>query len=203
MSSPAPGAFRPTQLRLLELVADLGALAIVQARQLDAQTRQQAHLAQLLEISRGLGRMPDTDTVVGLTISALRRLIHCEEAVLFRYEAVTQTLCGMAGVGTQSRQLAEAHIRVSDPQSVTAWVAQQRRPLLYASGTHGFIGPATETLLTRREMALLAVPLLAREQLWGVILLTRAAPFETAELRTMLTLSQIIAPSLVQGRESR
>lgn len=198
LSSPLLSAFRPPHLRLLELVTDLGALAIVQARQLEAVARQKEQLALVLEVSRVLGTTQDARTIIDLAVSAIRRLIRCEEAVLYRYAASTETLCGMAGLGAHSRQLAEARIPVSDLQSVTAWVAQQRRPLLHSSGTAGFVGRATEALLAGREMALLAVPLVAREQLWGVITLARAVPFETGDLRIMLTLSQMIAQALAQ-----
>lgn len=202
MSSPLLSTFRLPHLRLLELVADLGALTIVQARQLEAVEAQKEHLRLLLEVSRALGTTPDARTIIGLTVSAIWRLIRCEEAVLYRYEASSEMLCGVAGLGTQSRQLAEARIRVSDPQSVTAWVAQQRRPLLHSSGTEGFVGRATEALLAQREMALLAVPLVACERLWGVITLARAVPFETGDLRIMLTLSQMIAQALAQTEDA-
>jgi GAF domain-containing protein len=42
-------------------------------------------------------------------------------------------------------------------------------------------------------MALLAVPLVAGERLLGVILLARTLPFATSDLRTLLTLSQLVA----------
>lgn len=200
--SPSINAFAQNHLRLVEMVADLSALAIFQSRQLDATAQQKKHLTILLEVSRALTRSLDARTIVGLTVPVLRRLIHCEEAVIFRYQANTETLCGLAGLGTQSPQLAEARIQLNDPQSVTAWVAQQRRPLMHTRGTQGFIGPATEALLARREMALLAVPLVASEQLWGVITLARSAPFSTGDLRTMLTLSQMIAPALLQTRDA-
>ena len=151
-------------------------------------------------MARRLGTPLDTSTLVDLAVSALRRLIPCEEAVVYRYEAATQTLWGMAGLGTHSRQLADVRIRVSDPQSVTAWVAQQRRPLLQAGGVHGFVGRATGALLGHRARALLAVPVVAREQLWGVITLVRDDQFAPGDLRTLLTLSQLMAPALLQAR---
>lgn len=203
LSSPSLSAFRPQQLRLLELVADLGALALLQARQRDAVVQQKEHLTLLLEVARGLGTAPDGRTIIDLTLSAIQRLIRCEEAVVYHYDAETETLCGVAGWGTQSPQLANVRIHVSDPQSVTAWVAQQRRPLLQAGGSRGFVGRATGALLAHRELALLAVPVVAHEQLWGVITLARAVPFEPGDLRTMLALSQLIAPALIQARTVR
>lgn len=198
LASPVLHAFGPLHLGVLELGADLGALAIVQARRLEAQAQQERPQTTLLEVARGLAAATDVRALVRLTVSALGRLIPAEEAVLFRYQAQTDTLCGVAGLGTQSSRLADAHIRVRDPQSVTAWVAQQRRPLLYASGATGFIGQATEALLAHRHLALLAVPLVAGERLLGVILLARALPFATSDLRTLLTLSQLLAPALAR-----
>lgn len=200
IASPEINAFRLHHLQQLEVLAELSALAIFQARQLDVAAQQTRHLTTLLEVSRGLATTSDARTIIRHTVSGLRRLIPCEEAVILRSQVDTATLWGVAGLGTQSRRLAEACIPVSDPQSVTAWVAQHRRPLLYQSGAQGFLGLTTESLLFQREMALLAVPLFASERLWGVILLARPVPFATDDLRTMLTLSQILAPALAQER---
>lgn len=203
ITSPVINAYSQPHHRLLEMVANLGALAISQARLLDAVAQQTHQQSILLEVSRGLATTSDTRTIVGLTVSALRRLSLCEEAALFRYHADTETLSAVAGLGTQSHHLAEAHLRVSDPQSVTAWVARQRRTLLYAGETNGFLGQATEVLLMRCEMALLAVPLVVGERLLGVIMLARAIPFATADLRPMLTLGHMIAPALAQTGYAR
>jgi GAF domain-containing protein len=203
LASPVLNAFGPLHLEVLNLVADLGALAIFQARHLAAGTQQGRQQSILLEVARELTIASDGRALVRHTMSALRQLIPCEEAVLFRYQAQTETLCGVAGLGTHSSRLADAHIRVRDPQSVTAWVAQQRRPILHAGGTAGFIGQATEALLAHRKMALLAVPLVAGEQLLGVILLARARPFAPADLRTLLTLGQLLAPALARAGSSR
>lgn len=203
ISSPAISAFSHTHLRLLELGADLGALAIFQARQLDALAKQTLPPTRSLDLSRGLEPTPDAPAILELAVSAIQRLVPCEEAVVYRYEAASEILCGLVGWGPHSRRLADVRIPVRDPHSVTAWVAQQRRPLLQASGANGFVGRATGELLAHRELALLAVPVVAREQLWGVITLARAVPFEPGDLRTMLTLSQLIAPGLIQTRDIR
>jgi transcriptional regulator with GAF, ATPase, and Fis domain len=200
IASPLINAFSPPDLRLLQTGADLGALAILQARHLGAMTQHTHHLTLLLELAQRLSTVSDARTIVGLTVWALGQLNLCEEAVLFRYYPDTETLWGVAGLGTRHSHLAEACIRVSDPQSVTAWVAQQRQPLLYTGEANGFISLATEVQLAQREMALLAVPLVVGERLLGVITLARTLSFATDDLGTMLTLSQLIAPALAQTR---
>jgi len=155
-----------------------------------------------MEVARALSHTTEAHQVLSLTTAGIRRLIICEEAVVFSYEATTQELRGVAGLGVQSAQLAERRIQLSDPQSVTAWVARQRRPLLHSSGSRAFVGPVTDTLLIRQDLALLAVPLVAQDQLWGVITLARPAPFDTNDLRTMLNLSSFVAPALAQANRA-
>jgi GAF domain-containing protein len=198
ISSPSISAFRPHHLRLLELVADLAALAMMQTRRLVAVAQPLQPRTRPLEILRGPQTTSGTSALFGLAVSAIQQLVCCEEAVIYCYDVGTETLCGVAGLGIHSTSLAQARISVRDPQSVTAWVAQQGRPLLLSGGATGFIGRATETLLAARELALLAVPIVTPKRLWGVITLVRATPFEVSDLRTMLHVSQMIAPGLVR-----
>jgi GAF domain-containing protein len=196
LSSPSLNAFRPQHLTLIELLADMAAVTVLQARQIESTSLQTQHLRTLFDLSRRLNNPNDAQRVFGLAVAGIRRLVRCEEAVIFQYQARDRTLSGVAGLGVESAQLAERHIRLDDPQSVTAWVANQRRPLLHSIGARAFVGPATETLMTKRDMALLAVPLVAEKQLWGVITLARQQAFTNSELRMLLTLSGMIAPAL-------
>lgn len=203
ISSLSISALGPSQLRLLELVADLAALAMFQTRQLEAVGGQTRPQVLPLDDSGGLEATTDARAIVGQALSDIRRLVRCDEAVIFRYDADTETLGAVAGLGRQSSRLAEARIPVRDPHSVTAWVAQQRRPLLLASEATGFIGRATERLLAQRELARLAVPLVTGERLWGVITLARSVSFETSDLRALLHVSQRMASALAQQRDAR
>ncbi len=199
LSNPRPGAFNAQHVRLLEMVADLAAATVQQARQQEAAAQQAYLLGTVVKVGQALSNTRDMRHVLSLTTAGIRRLIICEEAVLFSYEEVTQELRGVAGLGTQSARLAEQRIFLHDDHSVTAWVARQRRPLLHSSGSRAFVGPITDTLLTRADLALLAVPLVAQQQLWGVITLARPEPFDTNDLRTMLNLSSFVAPALAQA----
>ena len=198
LSSPALSAFRPQHLTLIELLADMAAITVLQARQIESTSRQTQHLTTLFDLSRRLNNANNAQRVFALAVAGIRRLVRCEEAVIFNYRAEDKTLSGVAGLGVESAQLAERRILLNDPQSVTAWVAQQRRPLLHSTGARAFVGTATEILMTKRDMALLAVPLVAEERLWGVITLARQQAFTNGELRMMLTLCSMIAPALAR-----
>ncbi len=194
--SPSPGTFKKRELPWLEALADIAMVSIAQSRHMETVSQQTQQLTKLLDVMRALGSAQDTRRIFSITVAGIRRLVRCEEAVIFAFEAATEELCGVAGLGLQSAQLAERRIRLRDPQSVTAWVAQRRRPLLYSVGTRMFVGPVTDTLLAKKELALLAVPLVAQGQLWGVITLARPEPFEVPELRLMLNLSSSVAGAL-------
>jgi GAF domain-containing protein len=202
LSSPRSGAFHRSHMKLLETLADLAAAAVLQARQQEAASRQLHALTTVVEVGRALSNTSDIRQVLSLTTAGIRRLIPCEEAVLFSYEDPSGELRGVAGLGTQSIRLAEQRIRIDDTHSVTAWVARQRRPLLHSSGSRAFVGRITDTLLTRADLALLAVPLVAQEQLLGVITLARPAPFDVNDLRTMMNLGSFVAPALAQANRA-
>ena len=56
--------------------------------------------------------------------------------------------------------------------------------------------------MTKRDMALLAVPLVAEEHLWGVVTLARQQAFTNGELPMMLTLGSLIAPALAHAERT-
>jgi len=198
LSTPVPGAFRRTHIKLLEMLADLAATAILQGRYQEVAFQQTQSLTMLLEVARALSNSREARQIMRLATAGIRRLIPCKEAIIFSYEADTHDLLGVAGLGVQSAHLAERRISIHDPQSVTAWVAQQRRPLMHSAGSRAFVGPVTDLLLAKQELALLAIPMVAQEKLWGVITLARPDPFETHELRTVLNLGGLVAAALAQ-----
>jgi GAF domain-containing protein len=84
-------------------------------------------------------------------------------------------------------------IPLDDKQSLVAWVAQNRRPILQSPGGRVFVGRITGILLGADDLALLGAPLLSKDQLRGVLMLGRFTPFTTNELRVVLNLSTIVA----------
>ncbi len=203
VSSPYPGTFRPPHLHLLETLADLAAAITLQARQLEAAAQHTRYLNMLLDTARALLSAREDQQVFGALLATIQRLVRCNEAVIFHYDAQSGMLHGVAGLGVQGSQATEQHISITDPQSITAWVAQHRRPLLHSPGARAFVGQVTDSLASRQEMALLATPLMGQEQLWGVITLARPAAFDTNDLRTMLALSAMAVQALAHtGREA-
>src|SRR5262249_26551134 len=68
LSSPSVHAFGPHHLRLLEVVAELSALALIQAQQRDAVVQRNQQLKVLFEVARRLGTPLDTGALVDLAV---------------------------------------------------------------------------------------------------------------------------------------
>jgi signal transduction histidine kinase len=196
VSSPTPGAFTEESLRLLEVFAEQAVFAITKARQMEEALLHTGQLAALLDVSRAMTSTLDARQIFRAIVAGLRRLVRCDDAMIFAYDEATQELGVVAVMGLRSARLRDTRIPLSDPQSLAAWVAQKRRPVLHAPGERGGMGQITEAFLAGDDLALLAVPLLSKERLRGVVTLARATPFDSNDLRAMMNLSSIIATAL-------
>lgn len=196
VSSPKLGAFNEESLRLLEVFAEQAVFAITKARQMEEALLQTGQLAALLDVSRAMTSTLDTRQVFRAIVAGLRRLVRCDDAMIFAFDEASQELGVVAVMGLRSTRLRDMRIPLSDPQSLAALVAQTLRPVLHAPGERGGMGQITEAFLAGDDLALLAVPLLSKERLRGVVTLARATPFDSNDLRAMMNLSSIIATAL-------
>jgi signal transduction histidine kinase len=196
VSSPEQAAFNEQSLKLLQIFAEQAVFAISKVRQMAETLQQTGQLAALLDVSRAMTSTLDARQIFRAIVAGIRRLVRCDDAIIFGYDEGDQELRVVAGMGLRSARLSDMRIRASDPQSVAAWVAQKRRPLLHAPGEHSGVGQVTEAFLAGDDLALLSVPLLSKERLRGVVTLVRPYPFDSSDLRAMLNLSNIVATAL-------
>ena len=195
-SSPAPGTFTAQSLRILQTFAEQAVFAISKVRQMAEALQQTGQLKTLLDVSRAMTSTLDARQIFRAIVAGIRRLVRCDDAMIFGFDEVEQELRLIAGMGLRSARLSETRIRMGDNQSIAAWVAQKRRPLLHSPGEHGGMGHVTEAFLAGDDLAILSVPLLSKERLRGVVTLARPYPFDSSDLRAMLNLSNIIATAL-------
>src|SRR5579885_361296 len=196
VSSPETGAFNTQSLKLLLVFAEQAVFAISKVRQMAEALQQTGQLAALLDVSRAMTSTLDARQIFRAIVAGIRRLVRCDDAVIFGYDESEQELRVVAGMGLRSARLSDVRIHLSDTQSIAAWVAEKRRPLLHSPGEHSGMGQVTEAFLAGDDLALLSVPLLSKERLRGVVTLARPYPFESSDLRTMLNLSNIVATAL-------
>jgi len=196
ISSPELAAFNAQSLKLLQVFADQAVFAISKVRQMAEAFQQTGQLATLLDVSRAMTSTLDARQIFRAIVAGIRRLVRCDDAMIFGYDESEQELRVVAGMGLRSARLSDVRIHMNDTQSVAAWVAQKRRPLLHAPGERGGMGQVTEAFLAGDDLALLSVPLLSKERLRGVVTLARPYPFDSSDLRAMLNLSNIVATAL-------
>jgi signal transduction histidine kinase len=195
-SSPAPGAFDMQSLKILQTFAEQAVFAISKIRQMAEALQQTGQLKTLLDVSRAMTSTLDARQIFRAIVAGIRRLVRCDDAMIFGFDEAEQELRVVAGMGLRSARLSDTRIRLSDNQSIAAWVAEKRRPLLHSPGERSGMGQVTEAFLAGDDLALLSVPLLSKERLRGVVTLARPYPFESSDLRTMLNLSNIVATAL-------
>ncbi|HEX6778180.1 MAG TPA: ATP-binding protein [Ktedonobacterales bacterium] len=195
-SSPAPGAFDTQSLKILQTFAEQAVFAISKIRQMAEALQQTGQLKTLLDVSRAMTSTLDARQIFRAIVAGIRRLVRCDDAMIFGFDEAEQELRVVAGMGLRSARLSDTRIRLSDNQSIAAWVAEKRRPLLHSPGERSGMGQVTEAFLAGDDLALLSVPLLSKERLRGVVTLARPYPFESSDLRTMLNLSNIVATAL-------
>lgn len=195
-SSPEVAAFNDQKLKILHMFAEQAVFAISKVRQMAEALQQTSQLAALLDVSRAMTSTLDARQIFRAIVAGIRRLVRCDDAMIFGFDESDQELHIVAGMGLRSARLSDVRIRLSDNQSIAAWVAQKRRPLLHSPGERSGVGQVTEAFLAGDDLALLSVPLMSKERLRGVVTLARSYPFDSSDLRAMLNLSNIVATAL-------
>lgn len=194
-TSPKIGAFDAHRQGLLQIFADQAVLAISKTRQAEAAKAQARELGALLDASRALTSSLEPGPVFAYIVASIRRVIACDEAVVYAYDEHTETLRVVTGLGNRMEALGDAWVPLNDSRSIAAWVAKNRRASISGPG-RGDVGAVTEAFLAGDEMSLLCVPLVSKDHVLGVIMLAREQTFQPGELGAMLNLSNIVAVTL-------
>jgi len=193
VASPSLAAFQPQSLTLLQILADQTILAISKARQVEASQQQAQELAAFLDVAKAMTSTVDASQILRTIVVGIRRLVSCDDVVIFGVAEAAQELRAVARLGVSEDGLEDLRISIHDKQSIAAWVAQKRRPIIQTPGGRLFVGRVTGILLGEDDLALLSAPLLSKDHLHGVVLLTRFIPFEASELRIVLNLCNLVA----------
>lgn len=195
VTSPEVGAFDPPRQGLLQIFADQAVLAISKTRQAETAKAQARELAALLDASRALTSSLEPGSVFAYIVASIRKVIACDDAVIYAYDEHAETLHVVTGLGARMEALGDAWVPLNDSRSIAAWVAKNRRARISGPG-RGEVGAVTEAFLAGDELSLLCVPLVSKDHVRGVIMLAREQPFQPGELGAMLNLSNIVAATL-------
>ncbi len=209
-SSPNINAFSSRQLQMLTIFAEQAVLAITNARHAELAQHQANQLEMLLDLSRGVTTSLDANALYRTILTDLRRLVPCQSAMIYKYEASTQELFPVAELmekaaeaahdeegaefTVKTKNLEHQKVNMYNNTSVVAWAAVHRHPILHASGK-----PITDEGLEEQAAlnpAEMATPLISKHVLYGVIVLQRAEAFTSDELRIVRNLSNMAAAAL-------
>jgi GAF domain-containing protein len=201
-----PGEFSDAEVELLKTFADQAVIAIenvrlfteLQARTQDL-TRSVGQLTALGEVGRAVSSTLDLDTVLSTIVSRAIQLSGTDGGSVYEYSEATEEFSLRA-----SRDLPEAYVeQVQDTrprkgEGAVGRVAQTREPVQIAdiSDPAAYESRVRNMLLQAGLRALLAVPLIAEDQLVGALIVMRRrsgtfAEEEVALLQTFATQSAL------------
>ncbi len=221
-SSGAIAAFDAQKLHMLTIFAGQAVLAITNARNAELARRQADQLEMLLDLSRGITTRLQPEMLYRTILSDAQRLVACEFAVMYQYHEQVQELWPVAELSCKAApmtcdqdecltavittNLQQEKISLHNTNSVAAWAAVHRHPILHSplkamhEGEKGTAAPAAPPVVPvapvpsiRAEMA---TPLVSKNVLYGVIALRREQPFTSEELRLVRNLSNMAAAAL-------
>lgn len=211
VSSEQTDFFDNRMQHMLQILADQAVQTIVHARRASLAQRQNDQLEMLLRLSRGITARFDAETLYHTILTHMQRMAPCQQAVLYLIRDGKQELVPVAELsgeqvlledersiyGTRTTQLQSKRIKLDNAQSLPAWAAQHRHPMLRAPGAPATGDQnSTDSLTPMASMAELAVPFLARNVLYGVLWLARTLPFSSDEFRQVRHLGTLAAAAL-------
>ncbi len=192
---------------MMIIFAEQAVLAIINARNAELAYRQANQLEMLMDLSRGITTRHEPDALYRTILVDVQRLVPCDLAILYLYQEGTQELYPIAelyGADTilgdeqeiyaaevKTADLEQEKIRLYDEQSVTAWAAVHKHPML-RTPTH----EAQTEVEGEEDMAELSAPLVSKHVLYGVLSLKRVQPFTSEELRVVRNLGNMAAAAL-------
>ena len=209
-SSPGINAFSTRQLQMLTILAEQGVLAITNARHAELALHQANQLEMLLDLSRGITTRLDADSLYRTILTDIRRLVSCENAIIYKFDSKAQDLYPVAELirnsssidseqeesaySVKTKNIQQEKISLYSTVSATAWAGVHRHPIVRAPAKlTQEENTAPQSSLSLAEMA---APLVSKHVLYGVVALQRQAPFTSEELRIVRNLSNMAAAAL-------
>src|SRR5712692_8159228 len=160
-------SFTSEDRELMALLADQAAIAIRNARLLQALTTRQTHLETLLDVSRQLSKIQPVESLLGTISEACGRLLGSESVGFRLVEGEELVLAG--SWGDAKEVMITSRLRIGE--SLSGRVAVSGEPLVVTDlANDPRVIPAHRESISRRGYrALLAVPVKVGERVVGVL----------------------------------
>ena len=165
--------FETAHVSLLALFARQLSAALESARLVSETERRNRELSMLLELARTTAGTLDLPTILEAACDSLVKLLDASNGFVMLYDAGTRALSGVACSDGHREFFRTLVITLDDPSSVAAEAGRTRRTVAVEDITRR--ENVRRDLVARfGERAILAVPLLARDELVGVVMVDEA-----------------------------
>jgi two-component system NtrC family sensor kinase len=191
------GEFTDEDLSLLEAVSSIAAAALENARLYESMRAHANELGLLNEIGLALTSTLDYSTVVHAALNQVRRLFRAENVALLQPDPQTDVLHFVQALvqGTP----AEIPVRVAPGEGIVGWVLDHGQPVLAKDvQTDPRFLECIDHPFGNQARALMAVPLLMREHVSGVVTVTssQAGIYSREDLGTLQAVASTLAVAL-------
>jgi putative nucleotidyltransferase with HDIG domain len=152
----------------------------------------------LFELAQGLSPSMTVTAVAEMASKHVRRLIPCSISVLYLFDVDADELVGSHSSGEQ----AAVGLRIPRGQRLSGWVAANRQAIRNSDPVLDF-GDSARAMKPRLRSCL-SVPLLARDELVGVLTLYSSSKdgFSSEHERVLEGIARQVSPALKLARES-
>jgi two-component system NtrC family sensor kinase len=170
LDSTRPDCYAESDLELLVPLGEQLAIAIDNSRLYEGIQEDARFRTALAEVARTITSMLEIDAISTLVCERMQNLFQVDGCYLWTLDETAQELVGAAASGHKFEEFTGLKISMDQEDSLSARVARMRKPQVVQDvATSEFAGPPLSTIFDSRS--LLALPLVAKESLVGVVIL--------------------------------
>jgi signal transduction histidine kinase len=160
-----PHAFSPSDVELLELAASRAAIAIEHARLYEAERAARRRLEHVQAVTDAALAHLELDELLGVLLPRIRTILEADTCAVLLHDAERQELVARAALGIEEE--VEQGVRIPMGRGFAGTIAARRRPtILNDVDLDHVVNPI---LIDKGLKSMLGVPLLARDEIVGVL----------------------------------
>lgn len=195
-----PHHFDQAEWHVLSLLADQVATAVETARLYEDLRRRNEDLSTLYQISLAVSAQLNISAVLDVTFEAVSRATGARSFVVGLYDEATDELA-FKMMREEGKDISHPNLSVSDSQSLTAWMVQNRQELLIGD-VHSDLLPVPGITVGGPVRSWMGFPLIVGERLIGVMSVQSHHPnvFDVGHQRLCRGIATQVAMALDKAR---
>jgi len=202
-NKPSRRPITPESVARLELFCQELAHSVSNARLYTEAQRREREVTVLFEFTRRIAATLDLDEVLDIITEYATETLGCDGAAVYRWDSTLGAL-----VFARSRHTGETGVhvpRLQPGEGIAGRAFAERRPVWTSdrvSDPNVTYRPATEDAVGKTARAFIGVPIVIRDEVYGVLLAHRIAPHDWGADEVRL-LSRVSAPAAVAVENAR